>query len=81
MFKICFDSCYEKEYMDFVGKGNINTLPIEYYKVTWCSAADNDSEMTTKFIPIKSVLIDTSETNLRNSSDSCMSRIIKEKLE
>lgn len=81
MFKICFDSCYEKEYMDFVGKGNINTLPIEYYKVTWCSAADNDSEMTTKFIPIKSVLIDTSETNLRNSSDSCISRIIKEKLE
>lgn len=80
-FSIEFDNNYEKEYKTFVKKGNITTLPIEYYKVSWHCSANNDNEMTTRSIPIKSVLIDTSDSNLRNSSDNCISKIIKEKLE
>lgn len=80
-FSIEFDNSFEKEYKAFIEKGNITTLPIEYYKVTWHCSANDDSEMTTRSIPIKSVLIDTSDSNLRNSSDTCISKIIKEKLE
>lgn len=80
-FSIEFDNSFEKEYKAFVEKGNITTLPIEYYKATWHCSANDDSEMTTRSIPIKSVLIDTSDSNLRNSSDTCISKIIKEKLE
>lgn len=80
-FSIEFDNSFEKEYKVFVEKGNITTLPIEYYKATWYCSANDDSEMTTRSIPIKSVLIDTSDSNLRNSSDTCISKIIKEKLE
>ena len=80
-FSIEFDNSFEKEYKTFVEKGNITTLPIEYYKVSWHCSANDDTEMTTRSIPIKSVLIDTSDSNLRNSSDTCISKIIKEKLE
>lgn len=80
-FSLEFDNSFEKEYKAFVEKGNITTLPIEYYKATWHCSANDDSEMTTRSIPIKSVLIDTSDSNLRNSSDTCISKIIKEKLE
>ena len=81
VFSIEFDSNFSEEYKIFLSKGNITTLPIEYYKVTWHSSANDDNEMTTRLIPIKSVLIDTSDSNLRNSSDTCISKIIKEKLE
>lgn len=80
-FCIEFDNNFEKEYKTFVEKGDITTLPIEYYKVRWYCSANEDYEMTTRFIPIKSVLIDTSDSNLRNSSDTCISKLIKEKLE
>lgn len=80
-FTIEFDSSFDKEYETFVEKGNITTLPIEYYKISWHCSANDDSEMTTRSIPVKSVLIDTSDSNLRNSSDTCISKIIKEKLE
>lgn len=81
IFSIEFDSKFDKEYETFLDKGNITTLPIEYYKVSWHCSANDDSEMTTRSIPIKSVLIDTSDSNLRSSSDTCISKIIKEKLE
>lgn len=80
-FTIEFDSSFDKEYETFVEKGNITTLPIEYYKISWHCSANDDNEMTTRSIPVKSVLIDTSDSNLRNSSDTCISKIIKEKLE
>lgn len=80
-FTIEFDNDFDKEYETFVKKGNITTLPIEYYKISWHCSANNDNEMTTKSIPVKSVLIDTSDSNLKSSSDTCISKIIKEKLE
>ena len=80
-FSIRFDSKFDKEYKEFLEKGEITTLPIEYYSAAWHCSANIDNEMTTRGIPIKSVLIDTSDSNLRNSSDSCISKIIKEKLE
>ncbi len=79
-FTIEFDSNFDKEYETFVKKGNITTLPIEYYKISWHCSANEDNEMTTRSIPVKSVLIDTSDSNLRNSSDTCISKIIKVEL-
>lgn len=81
IFQIKFDPRYEAEYKIFLEKENITTLPIEYYSVEWHTAADSDSGITTRNFPVKSILIDTSESNLKNSSDSCISRIIKEKLD
>lgn len=79
-FSIEFDNSFEDEYKIFIEKGKITTLPIEYYKVSWHNSASEDNECTTKSIPIKSVIIDTSDSNMRNSSDTCISKIIKEKL-
>lgn len=80
-FSIEFDNSYEKEYQTYLEKGNVLSLPIEYYKISWHCSANDDNEMTSRSIPIKSILIDTSDSNLRNSSDTCISKIIKENLE
>ncbi len=74
-----FDNKYQEEYEVLKEKEEIVTLPIEYYKIEWKNAADKD--ITTRTIPIKSILIDTSDSNVRNGSDNCIARIVKDKLE
>lgn len=76
---IKFDSKYQDEYKLLQEKEEIVTLPIEYYKIEWKNSADKD--ITTRAIPIKSILIDTSDSNIRNSLDNCIARIVKDKLE
>ncbi|MCC6277275.1 MAG: AAA family ATPase [Oligoflexia bacterium] len=78
-FKIEFDSTYQTEYSQLVSAGNINSLPIEYYKISWKSF-DRDS-ITAKSIPLKSALIDSTGTRVQNGSDPYVSRIIRENLE
>lgn len=74
-----FDNKYQEEYDVLKEKEEIVTLPIEYYKIEWKNAADKD--ITARTIPIKSILIDTSDSNVRNGSDNCIARIVKDKLE
>lgn len=74
-----FDNKYQEEYQILKEKEEIVTLPIEYYKIEWRNSADKD--ITTRTIPIKSILIDTSDSNARNGSDNCIARIVKDKLE
>lgn len=74
-----FDTRYQEEYQILKEKEEIVTLPIEYYKIDWKNSADKD--ITTRTIPIKSILIDTSDANIRNGSDNCIARIVKDKLE
>ena len=76
-FRIEFDESYLPEYEELV-KNELETIPIEFYKIKWQSF-DRDS-VTTRSIPIKSVLIDSSSLQYRNGSDIYISRIIKNNL-
>lgn len=76
--KIEFDPEYQKEYDELVQE-EINSIPIEYYKITWRSFS-RDS-ITSRSIPMKSALIDTSGNKYRDGSDIYISRIIRNELE
>lgn len=78
--KISFDEKYQKEYEVLVKSGNIKTLPIEYYNVSWSSFA-RDESITPRTLPIKSALIDSSSNRNQNGSDIYISRIVREFLE
>ena len=77
--KIAFDPIYQLEYEAFVATGNVNSLPVEYYDVTWRSFARDG--VTGRSIPIKSAFIDASSTRFANGSDIYISRLIKEFLD
>lgn len=80
VFKVEFDSAYQNEYEALVSEGGeITTVPIEYYKISWMSFA-RDS-VTARTIPIKSVLIDSTSSKYQNGSDVYVSRIIRNDLE
>lgn len=85
--KIIFDENYKCEYDELIENVRIDeknqlanfTIPIEYYKIDWCSFA-RDS-ITSRTIPVKSALIDSSNGYFQNSSDIFISRIIKDLLD
>lgn len=77
--KIAFDEKYQPEYSQLIQNGNIKSLPIEYYDIYWNSFA-RDS-ITSRSIPIKSALIDSSSTRYQNGSDIYISRIVRDNLE
>jgi putative ATP-dependent endonuclease of OLD family len=77
--KIAFDENYQSEYEQLIKAGNIKTIPIEYYDFYWSTFA-RDS-ITSKSIPIKSAMIDSSSNRYANGSDIYISRIIKENLD
>jgi len=68
-----------EEYNELVKTGNIKTLPIEYYEPKWWSFAEK--QITTKSIPIKSAMIDSSLAKYQNGSDIYISRIIRQGLD
>lgn len=78
-FKIEFDPEYQDEYEVLIQSGNVSTIPIEYYKITWRSFARES--ITARSIPMKSVLIDSSSNKYQNGSDIYISRIIRDDLE
>lgn len=77
--KIEFDEDYKTEYDELVKSDEVQSIPIEYYKVSWTSFA-RDS-ITSRSIPMRSALIDTSGHKYRNGSDIYISRIIRNELE
>ena len=78
-YKIAFDERFQKEYEELI-KQEVKTLPIEYYDVTWSSFA-GDGTITSRNIPLKSALIDSSNNRFQNGSDVYITRIIKECLD
>ena len=76
--KIAFDEKYQAEYEELVKSGNVKTIPMEYYDVFWTSFARQP--VTSRSIPIKSALIDSSNHRYQSGSDVYISRIIKENL-
>jgi len=78
-YKIEFDEQYKDEYERYMQIEDITTLPIEYYKITWESFAYQT--ITSRGIPIKSALIDSSNNRYQNGSDIYISRIIRNLLD
>lgn len=54
-----FNDKYGDEYEALVQQGDVKSLPIEYYDITWTTFARD--VITTRSIPYKSSLIDSSE--------------------
>lgn len=77
--KIAFDDKYKAEYEQLIQSGNIKTLPVEYYDVFWKSFARET--ITSRSIPVKSALIDSSSNRYKNGSDVYISRIIRDNLD
>lgn len=77
--KIAFDEKYQSEYSELIQNGDIKSLPIEYYDFYWNTFA-RDS-ITSRSIPIKSALIDSSSARYQNGSDIYISRIVRDNLE
>ncbi|KAF5431068.1 putative ATP-dependent endonuclease of the OLD family [Candidatus Methanophagaceae archaeon] len=77
--KIAFDDKYQAEYEQLIQKGDVKTLPIEYYDIFWTSFAREN--ITARSIPIKSAMIDSSSNRYRNGSDIYISRIVRDNLE
>ena len=78
-FEIFYDKKHDSEYSKLVSKGKISSLPIEYYEISWTSFA-RDS-ITSRSIPLKSALIDSSSNRYQNGSDVYISRIVRELLD
>ena len=78
-FKIEFNEKYAAEYESLIKQGDLKSLPIEYYDIFWVTFA-RDS-ITTRSIPYKSSLIDSSEYRYQSGNDLYLSRIIKNSLE
>lgn len=77
-FKIEFDNdAYKLAYEELLKK-KFETIPIEFYKISWKSFSRDG--ITSRNIPIKSVLIDSSTHRYNNGSDIYISRIIKNNL-
>ncbi|MGL5376735.1 MAG: ATP-dependent nuclease [Cetobacterium sp.] len=77
--EIKFDDQYLKEYEILLRNKEIKTLPIEYYSMKWSSFARD--LVTSKIIPLKSVLIDSTSSRYQNGSDLYLSKIIKNHLD
>ncbi len=78
-FSVVFNDEYKEEYEKIFEEKKISGLPIEYYKILWETFARE--HITTRSVPIKSSLIDTSEYRYGNASDSYVSGIVKNYLE
>ena len=78
-FRIAFNDKYADEYEALVQRGNVKSLPIEYYDITWTTFARDT--ITTRSIPYKSSLIDSSGYRYQSGNDFYLSRIIKGSLE
>ena len=77
--KIEFDDKYQthSEYEALV-KNGITNIPIEYYKIDW--RGFNRDVITSRSIPLKPSVIDSSSTRFKNGSDYYISKIIDDKL-
>lgn len=79
--KIALAEKYNEEYADYIKtmKENEATIPIEYYEITWTTSARET--ITTRRIPIKSALVDSTSNRFQNGSDVYISHIIKNHLD
>lgn len=75
---INFDKKYTNEYK-ILCENKVMSLPIEYYEINWRSFAREN--ITSRSIPVKSAMIDTTTYTPISGSDIYISRIVKNFLE
>lgn len=73
--EISFDESFQEEYEILVENG-LSTLPLEFYTVRWSGFARN--HVFPKYLPLKSLLIDSSSSKSRNNTDLLLTRILKD---
>lgn len=79
-FEIKLDETYVELYQELIELPDEQTsIPIEYFHIEWQSFARKT--VISRVIPIKSVLIDSSVSKLKNGSDIYLSKIIKDGLD
>mgnify|MGYP004638810523 CR=1 FL=1 len=78
-FTIGFSDKFQSEYERLLKTEKVTSLPIEFYEAKWSSFSRD--EIMPRFIPIKSVMIDSSNYRYQNGSDVYISRVVKEFLE
>lgn len=78
-FTISFSDKFNSEYESLLKTEKLTSLPIEFYEVKWLSFSR--AEKMPRFIPIKSVMIDSSNYRYQNGSDVYISRVVKDFLE
>ena len=78
-FTISFSDKFNSEYESLLKTEKLISLPIEFYEAKWFSFS-RDEKMP-RFIPIKSVMIDSSNYRYQNGSDVYISRVVKDFLE
>lgn len=73
--EIEFNEEYSEEYEHYIETiSDIYNVPIEYYKVSWHSFASN--AITSRNVPVKCILIDTTEGKTWNGPDRYISNVI-----
>lgn len=77
-FEISYNSKFDDEYHNLIKKKSMQSLPIEYYDVSWTTFAR--TVITVRSIPLKSAMIDSSNHKFQNGSDVYISRIVKDLL-
>lgn len=77
-YAVEFDPAYANSYEALINAGNVESLPIEFYTVKW-TAFSRDS-ITSRNIPLKPALIDSSLARYQNGSDIFISRIVRNSL-
>lgn len=78
ILSVNFDNRYSQEY-SILCQNEMTSLPIEYYTVNWMSFAREN--ITSRSIPIKSAMIDTTSYTPTSGSDIYISRILKNLLD
>ena len=78
-FTIEFSEKFKADYGKLLESQKLTSLPIEFYEAKWFSFS-RDEKMP-KFIPVKSVMIDSSNYRYQNGSDVYISRVVKDFLE
>ena len=74
-YAVEFDTEYSTAYSALIDAGDIESLPIEYYAIKW-TAFSRDA-VTSRNIPLKPELIDSSLTRYQNGSDVFISHIVR----
>lgn len=77
--KIAFDDVYQLEYEALLKSRQVLSLSIEYYAATSRSFARE--AITSRTVPLKSALIDSSSVRYQSGSDTYISRIVRDFLD
>lgn len=76
---IAYDERHQEYYEELVALKEVKSLPIEYYDFGWSTFA-RDGSVVPRVLPMKSALIDSSNTRTQNGSDLYISRIVRDHL-